>query len=398
MKINSTNLLIQINETNHILAVVDYKDNNNFKVVYHDVYLQENSNERTIVKLNENYQSLKKNIYAIEKKLKTTFNEVSLILNIKNCKILNFSGFKKLNSSQLTKENVIYILNSLKSKVNEIEENKTIIQIFNSNYLLDNKKTVNLPIGLFGNLYSQELSFLLMDKNDHKNLENIFDKCNLRIKKFISKSFIDGVNLMNKNSDFETFLKLIINKNNSQIFFFENGALKFIQSFNFGTNLILNDITKILSIDKNMIEKFISSFTFDKNLKDDNYLDQKYFLNQNFRKIKKKLILEVASARIQELSEITIFNNINVFNFLERKVPIYLEVSDKNNLKCFFNAYEIFFSKSHKYDLQLLEGEHEDEIFRTALSIVHFGWNKEAVPIVQSKKSLISRFFDFLFN
>ena len=50
-----------------ILAVVDYKDNNNFKVVYHDVYLQENSNERTIVKLNENYQSLKKNIYAIEK-------------------------------------------------------------------------------------------------------------------------------------------------------------------------------------------------------------------------------------------------------------------------------------------------------------------------------------------
>ena len=110
------------------------------------------------------------------------------------------------------------------------------------------------------------------------------------------------------------------------------------------------------------------------------------------------MILEVASARIQELSEITIFNNINVFNFLERKVPIYLEVSDKNNLKCFFNAYEIFFSKSHKYDLQLLEGEHEDEIFRTALSIVHFGWNKEAVPIVQSKKSLISRFFDFLFN
>ena len=286
MKINSTNLLIQINETNHILAVVDYKDNN-FKVVYHDVYLQENSNERTIVKLNENYQSLKKNIYAIEKKLKTTFNEVSLILNIKNCKILNFSGFKKLNSSQLTKENVIYILNSLKSKVNEIEENKTIIQIFNSNYLLDNKKTVNLPIGLFGNLYSQELSFLLMDKNDHKNLENIFDNVTSRIKKFISKSFIDGVNLMNKNSDFETFLKLIINKNNSQIFFFENGALKFIQSFNFGTNLILNDITKILSIDKNMIEKFISSFTFDKNLKDDNYLDQKYFLNQNFRKKKK---------------------------------------------------------------------------------------------------------------
>ena len=32
----------------------------------------------------------------------------------------------------------------IKSKWNR--ENKTIIQIFNSNYLLDNKKTVNLPL------------------------------------------------------------------------------------------------------------------------------------------------------------------------------------------------------------------------------------------------------------
>ena len=50
----------------------------------------------------------------------------------------------------------------------------------------------NLPIGLFGNFYSQELSFFLIEKNDFKNLENLFNRCNLRLKKIILKSFVEG--------------------------------------------------------------------------------------------------------------------------------------------------------------------------------------------------------------
>ena len=45
----------------------------------------------------------------------------------------------------------------------------------------------NLPIGLFGDFYSHELSFWLMHTNDLNNLKNIFDKCNLKIKKYILK-------------------------------------------------------------------------------------------------------------------------------------------------------------------------------------------------------------------
>ena len=41
-----------------------------------------------------------------------------------NSSIINLSGYKKLNGSQLTKEDITYILNSLKS---EIQENKMSI-------------------------------------------------------------------------------------------------------------------------------------------------------------------------------------------------------------------------------------------------------------------------------
>ena len=91
---------------------------------------------------------------------------------------LNLSGFKSLNGSQVVRENITYILNVTKSYINSNENKKTIIHIFNSNYNLDYKKIENLPIGLFGDFYSHELSFILINLNDYKNLKNIFDKCN----------------------------------------------------------------------------------------------------------------------------------------------------------------------------------------------------------------------------
>ena len=70
------------------------------------------------------------------------------------------TGFKKLNGSQILRENITYILNTLKSYVDNAEPKKTIIHIFNSSFNLDNKKIDNLPIGMFGDFYSHELSFI----------------------------------------------------------------------------------------------------------------------------------------------------------------------------------------------------------------------------------------------
>ena len=143
----------------------------------------------------------------MEQKLGYIFKEIILLINNFDCTIRNFTGFKKLNGTQLGKDNITYILNSLKSKINETETNKKILHILTSKYVLDKKIIDNLPIGLFGNFYSQELAFFLINTNDYKNLKTIFDKCNLRIKKIISKNFIDGINIIS-NLKTETFIKI----------------------------------------------------------------------------------------------------------------------------------------------------------------------------------------------
>ena len=60
----------------------------------------------------------------IEQKINFIFKEVTLIIDNFRCSAINFSGFKKLNGSQLVKENITYLLNSLKAKINEIEKTK----------------------------------------------------------------------------------------------------------------------------------------------------------------------------------------------------------------------------------------------------------------------------------
>ena len=50
--------------------------------------------------------------------------------------------------------------------------------------------------------------FILIKKNDYKNLKTIFEKCNLKVKKFLTKSFIEGAHISNNYKNNETFSKL----------------------------------------------------------------------------------------------------------------------------------------------------------------------------------------------
>ena len=206
MSTNTTKLFVEF-DRKELVFVVSNLDEKKFNIL-HSINLPLNGvDDNKITNLKLITDVIRQNLYSIEQKYKTTFREVVLLINNFNCTLCNVSGYKKLNGSQLSKENVTYILNSLKSKIDETTLNKKIIHILNSKYILDKKNTNNLPIGLFGNFYSQELSFFLIDLNDYKNIQNIFKECNLKIRKIISKNFIEGISLIDINQNIETFLR-----------------------------------------------------------------------------------------------------------------------------------------------------------------------------------------------
>jgi len=398
MEINSPKLFIEINNSEYIFFVGDKNEEDNFKLIYECIVPVQGIDNSRIVDLESVFKIIKKNIYLLEQKLSFTFKETVLILNNFNCSFLNVTGFKKLNGSQILKENITYILNSLKSNINKIENNKKILHIFNSKYYLDKKEIKNLPIGLFGDFYSHELSLSLINNNDYKNLNNIFKKCNLNIKKIFLKSFTEGSYLSIRNSNLDTFFFVKLNEKNSQIFYFENNALKFEQSFSFGSDLVLSDICKITSLKKDTIKIILKESHLSENISSDELVEKKFFKNDYYKKIKKKLILEIAIARISEFSQILLNNNVNFSSFKKKNSVIFLKLSDMPNFQCLKKKCSLIFSNNNYSKVRFIDKISTEDLIINTNQLVEFGWKKEAIPISHSKKSIIARFFDLIFG
>ena len=280
-------LYIEINEINFIFFVGESDDQENFRILYELPIPLEGIEDNRITDLKKFFNTIKDNIYLIEQKYNHTFKELTLILENFNPTFINLTGFKKLNGSQILRENITYILNTLKSYVGKVEPKKTIIHIFNSSFNLDNKKIDNLPIGLFGDFYSHELSFILISVNDFKNLKNIFEKCNLKVKKVLNKSFIKGAFLNDTNKQDETFFEIMIETNSSKIFYFKNNSLKFEQDFKFGTDIIIKDISKITSLKNDMVKKILNELSFNYEISDEEHLDKEFLKMVFIEKLKK---------------------------------------------------------------------------------------------------------------
>ena len=391
-------LYLEINNTNYVFFVGDNDEQNNFKITYKLEIPLKGIEDYKITDLENIYLTLKENIYLIEQNFNHTFKEVILILDNLNPTFLNVSGYKKLNGTQILRENITYILNNLKSYINLIETKKTILHIFNSNFYLDDKKIDNLPIGLFGDFYSHELSFVLINSNDYKNLIQILDKCSLKVKKILIKSFVKGayINEVNKNS--ETFFQIRIEKGNSKIFYFENNSLKSEQIFKFGTSIIIKDISKILSLETEFVELILKNIELKDNICEDELLEEKIFKGKRFRKIKKKLIYDIAFARVNEISELLLFKNVNFKKYSNMTKMIFLEINEEIKLKGLNSIFRKVFSKNDDFDINFQNNLSSEDILNTVHKLVHFGWKKEAIPISETKKTLIRRLFEVIFN
>ena len=76
----------------------------------------------------------------------------------------------------------------------------------------------------------------------------------------------------------------------------------------------------------------------------------------------------------------------------------FFEINVKSQLKSLDEIYKRTFSTHGKYNLIMIKSLPNESMIKTANKLVHFGWKNEAIPILQSKKSIIARFFDAIFG
>ena len=399
MQNNSYTLYVEINLSNLIFFVGKF--DNEQKFVLKEKFISNNNKfkKNKFLNVDEISEFVEKNIKIIEDKLDCIFVDVIVIVENFNLSCINVSSFKKLNGSQLLKENISYILNSLKLDIIENNNNKRILHIFNSRSVLDGVEVKNIPIGLFGNFYTHELTFFLIENNEYKNIQQIFKKNNLNIKKLILKNYCEGINFFNQNSENENFILIKVENEISQINFFENLSFRYSQTFNFGTNIILKDISKICSISNQIIEKFLEDNSFNNlNFNEKEILEEKYFENNNFRKVRKSLIFDIANARIEEMINILFSKNNNLQLFKKKRMNILLEIKKGIFLDNFKASFQSNITKKDDFNVLVNNNIVNDEYMSNVAHLANFGWKKEAIPTTKIKSSIITRIFKSIFG
>ena len=398
MQKNNPALFVEITESNYIFVAGIHDENQKLIVAEKIITPIEGISKNKFTNIEDATKKIKKNVELIEKKLDYVFKDLTIIINNFDYSCINVSGSKKLNGSQFLKENIFYILNSLKAAIIENEQDKTILHIFNSKSVLDGVNVENLPVGLFGDFYNHELTFFLIKNNDLKNINQIFNKSNLEVKKIILKSFSEGTQLINTKNT-ETFFKININNNTSNISFFDHSSFRYSEHFNFGTDILFKDVEKICSVNYKIIANFLlNEYDQNKKFDDNEFLDKKYFPKSCYRKIRKKLIIDIINARIEEITNIIFNKNINIQSFKKNNIKTYITIKDKSILDKFQLDFSSLFLEASNIELIFIDDFELDSSIINIAGLSNFGWKKEAIPIIQKKNSLITGIFKSIFG
>ena len=334
----------------------------------------------------------------LEKVSNKIFRNISIIVNEPEISCTNLSGFKKLNGSKVEKRDLDYLLNEGKSSILKNQEKNSILHILNSNFILDKIKKNKIPVDLHGDHLSLHMTFISLPTNNLKNIKALFNNSDLKIDRVISKPLACGIDLLNKNKGAKNFILVNFDKEVSSISIYEDSSLVFLKIFPFGTNSIYRDVIQLCSLKEKEARIIINKLDF-RNIEDikNKYIEKDLFTESEFKKLSINHLNNIVTARVEEMSNY-IFNKNKNLNYINNRIPrIHLFFEDKDVLENFGKLFkESLNIDTTKTQIELLP-LNEFSALTGAAELIFKGWDKEAIPMINKKKSMISSFFERFF-
>ena len=391
-------LIAEIADDNIRYIVVKFDDNSDHKILSKKIFKNNGIKKGKILDFELTAKKINEDINDLEKESDNVFKNISLVINESEISCTNLSGFKILNGSKVEKRDLEYILNEAQISISQNQENNSVLHIINSNFILDKIKKNKIPLNLHGDHLSLNMTFISLPKNNLKNINALFDNSDLKIDRIISKPLACGINLLNKNKKNKDFLLINFDKELSSVSFFEDSTLVFTKIFPFGTNSIIHDISKLCSINENEIRSLIKKIDFTSTINEKRYIDKSFFTESKFKKLTIQHVKEIINARIIEMLDFLLNKNINLKHVRKKILNIDIFFEDKEVLKYLGKLFhENLRLDKMKTQIELM---HLDDFFALsgAAELIDKGWDKEAIPLIKVKKSIISRFFERFFK
>ena len=400
--------IIELGNINIKCIIFKITENNISEILSTSTIPSEGIHNGMVVNLPKASNAFRSCISIAEKKAGIILKKINVLLEEPEFLSTKFSKHKKINGSKIQKDDIDFLLKDAKKQLILNDKNHTIIHIFNHNYIVDGKEFIEEPIGVFADALSHEITFITMPKNNLRNINQAFTDCDIEIERLISNTFSLGVKLLN-NTELKFGSVLVdVGFEKVSMGLFKNLALVHSATLPIGVNHIAKDISKVcsLSLDESRIIRDNIDFSFqdNSNLFDGNdYLKSIYFINSNFRKISKNLILNVTKSRLDEIFE-KIKKQIIIPGFNINSGISFLLTGGGSSLLNVENYCSNFFESNVKKP-----SENDNQIDKNleknfpaclgALRIIKDGWETEAIPETVSKNikkmGFLSRIFKF---
>ena len=391
-------LIAEIANDNIRYVVVKFDENSDNKILSKKIFKNIGIKKGKILDFDLTAKKINEDIKDLEKETDNVFKNISLVINETEISCTNLSGFKILNGSKVEKRDLEYILNEAQISISQNQENNSVLHIINSNFILDKVKKNKIPLNLHGDHLSLNMTFISLPKNNLKNINALFNNSDLKIDRIISKPLACGINVLYKNKRNKDFLLINFDKELSSISLFEDSALVFTKIFPFGTNSIIQDISKLCSINENEIRLIIKEIDFTSTISKKEYIDESFFRESKFKKLTIQHLKEIIKTRVIEMLDYLFNKNINLKHVREKILNVDIFFEDKEVLKHLGKLfYENLRVDAMKTQIELI---HLDDFFALsgAAELIYKGWDKEAIPLIKVKKSIISRFFERFFK
>ena len=399
--------IIELGNVNLKCLIFQINKNNSSEILSTAITPSEGIHNDVVVNLTKASNAIRLSIGTAEKKAKISLKKINVVFEQPDFLCTKFSKHKKIDGSKIHRHDIEFLLKEAKKQLILNDKNQSIIHIFNHNYIVDGKIFMEEPIDVFADSLSHEMTFITVPKNNLKNINQVFIDCDIEIERLISHTFTLGVKLLNARELQLGSALINLGYKKISLGLFKNLALVHSVTLPIGTDHITNDISKVcsLNLDETKIIRNNIDFSFknNQNLFDqDDFLKNTYFIDSNFRKISKNLILNVIKARLDEILEI-LKKQLIVPGFNLNSGINFLLTGEGSNLLNLEKYCENFFRLSTKKISQNnIENDNDfEKNFASslgALKIIKDGWETEAIPEIREKNIEKIGFFAKIFG
>ena len=187
----------------------------------------------------------------------------------------------------------------------EVPEGKTIIDIVQDRYILDDGKIVSDPVGSIASSFTLDAQIVLADKEYVKTLYNIFKKAGVEMDGLVPITLAERNVVLDNNELNDNVMLLDIGAGNTEIGVFSGNGFVYTNTIPMGGNSITNDIAIVLNISEDEAEKLKKQYGLAMKSYIEN--DGEIILNtckdegQRAKVIKTSLLVEIMEARIDEI-------------------------------------------------------------------------------------------------